>query len=131
MSTKTLEHVAEWQELMSSNPETAKRFYSEVMGWSTLPIEGSDLPYTLWMHEGAPIAGLVGPRGSRPGWPSGEVPHWIIYVATEDVDQAARRAEALGGQILIPPADIPGVGRVAVLKDPEGAVFGVFTQGAE
>jgi hypothetical protein len=60
-------------------------------------------------------------------WPSGgPEPHWIAYIGVDDVDAAARRAQELGGQILLPPTDVPGLGRAAVLRDPQGAAFGVF-----
>jgi uncharacterized protein len=52
--------------------------------------------------------------------------HWISYIGTDDVDAAARTAQRLGGQVLLAPTDVPGVGRAAVLRDPDGAAFGVF-----
>jgi len=74
-----------------------------------------------------PVGGLIGPTDEGPVWPSGgPEPHWIAYIAVEDVDAAARRARDLGGQVLLPPVDIPGFGRAAVLRDPQGAAFGVF-----
>jgi uncharacterized protein len=126
MTAKLNANVGEWYELMSADPERAKKFYGEVIGWSTSPLESSPGPYTMWMNGDTPIGGLVGPRGKQKGWPSGETPHWVSYMATDDVDRAARKTEALGGKVLVPPTDIPDFGRVAVLKDPEGAVFGVF-----
>ena len=54
-------------------------------------------------------------------------PHWIIYVGTPDVDATVEAAEKLGGKVLKAAADIPNVGRFAVLSDPQGAAFAVFT----
>jgi hypothetical protein len=111
---------------MSLNPEQAKTFYEEVIGLTTAPLEGAPFPYTVWLQDEEPVGGLVPPQGKRKGWPSGLMPHWVSSFATADVDQAVEKAQKLGGQVLVPPTDIPQFGRAAVLKDPEGAVFGIF-----
>jgi predicted enzyme related to lactoylglutathione lyase len=54
-------------------------------------------------------------------------PHFRIYVAVDNIDESAAKAESLGGSILRPPVDIPNVGRMAVLRDPTGAAFSIFT----
>ena len=126
MADKTWERVTVWHELMSSDPERAKKFYREVIGLTTEPLEGAPFPYTLWLQNGAPVGGLVPPPDQQTGWPSGPKPHWVSSFATADVDQAVEKAQTLGGQVLLPPTDIPEFGRAAVLKDPEGAVFGIF-----
>src|SRR5207247_1819898 len=59
----------------------------------------------------------------------GVPPHWLTYVAVEDVDASAQSGASLGGNVLMPPMDIPNVGRMAVLKDPQGAVFAIFKFG--
>jgi uncharacterized protein len=118
--------VTVWHELMSLEPERAKKFYQEVVGLKTSQLEDAPFPYTLWVQEDGPIGGLVPPQEKQKGWPSGSTPHWVSSFATEDVDQAVKKAEELGGQVLVPPTDIPKFGRAAVLKDPEGAVFGIF-----
>ena len=115
-----------WHELMSLDPERAKAFYQEVIGLKAAPLEGSPFPYTLWLQDGEPVGGLVPPQDQQEGWPSGQKPHWVSSFATDDVDQAVEKARKLGGQVLVPPTDIPEFGRAAVLKDPEGAVFGIF-----
>ncbi len=76
-----------------------------------------------------PVAGLVGPQSDSDVWPSGgPESHWISYIATADVDSAVKKAEELGGEVLLMPTDIPGFGRAAVLRDPQGAAFGVFSR---
>jgi len=57
----------------------------------------------------------------------GAPPHWGAYVTVDDVDATARRAEELGGKVLVPPQDIPGVGRFCVVQDPQGAVISAMT----
>lgn len=58
-------------------------------------------------------------------------PHWLPYIYAEDVDKAADRAKQLGGNVFMEGIDVPTVGRVAVLQDPVGAVFGLFKPTAE
>ena len=101
-----------WHELMSRDPDESERFYREVVGISVRA-----------------IGGIAGPQPAEEGWPSGGPEgHWIGYLGSDDVDAAARKARELGGQVLLPPTDVPGVGRAAVLRDPDGAAFGVFGQ---
>jgi|SRR5688572_22670963 uncharacterized protein len=126
MTNNPWDSVTVWHELMSLDPERAKSFYREVIGLTVEPLQGAPFPYTIWMQNGEPVGGLVPPQGEQEGWPSGTTPHWVSSFASEDVDQAVEKAQKLGGKVLVPPTDIPQFGRAAVLKDPEGAVFGIF-----
>jgi hypothetical protein len=56
----------------------------------------------------------------------GVPPHWMIYVTVANCDERAARAGQLGGQICVPPTDIPNVGRFAVIADPQGAAFSLI-----
>ena len=126
MADNPWDSVTVWHELMSLEPERAKKFYQEVIGLTTMPLEGGPFPYTIWQQDDEPIGGLIPPQGEQKGWPSGSTPHWVSSFATTDVDRAVQKAQELGGKVLVPPTDIPKFGRAAVLKDPEGAVFGIF-----
>ena len=126
MAESPWDNVTVWHELMSVEPERAKKFYEDVIGLTTASLDETLFPYTVWQQDGEPVGGLVPPQGEKKGWPSGTTPHWVSSFATEDVDKAVERAKKLGGQVLVPPTDIPKFGRAAVLKDPEGAVFGIF-----
>lgn len=113
-----------FHELMTTDIEQAKQFYTQITG---LVITSG--PYPMLIKGKQPIAGLVGPRPKGPGWPSGgPEAHWIAYIGVDDVDATVNKAQVLGGKILLPPTDIPGFGRAAVLKDPQGAAFGIFTR---
>jgi uncharacterized protein len=110
-----------WHELMTPDTEGAQAFYREVTGLTATPG-----PYLMLMAGEQSIGGLIGPTPDGPTWPSGgPEAHWVPYIAVEDVDAAAERARSLGGEILVPPTDIPGYARVAVLRDPQGATFGI------
>ena len=111
-----------WHELVTTDPEAAAAFYSKVVPWKT---QDSGMPsYTLWMAGKLQIGGLTGlPEDAAAGTP----PHWIVYVATPDVDATVVQAERLGGKVVKGATDIPNMGRFAVLTDPQGATFAVYT----
>lgn len=113
-----------WHELMTSNPDAAAAFYSKVIGWK---VRGSpqDPSYRTWMTGDAPVGGLMAlPDQAKL---AGAPPHWMTYIGVPDVDAAVRKATGLGAQTYVPPRDIPGAGRFAVLADPQGAAFAVYT----
>ena len=116
-----------WHELMSRDPEASERFYQSVVGLQVRRQGEGAEAYRMLFSGDRPIGGLTGPRGDSDRWPSGGPQgHWVGYFASDDVDEAARRATSLGGEVLLGPLDIPGTGRVAVLRDPDEAVFGLF-----
>lgn len=127
MSTQTNAPAIIWSELMSSNPEESERFYQAVVGISVIPIgEGADT-YRMFVANGQPIGGITGPRSDSELWPSGgPTGHWVGYFSSDDVSAAALQAEQLGGSVLLGPLTLPGTGEVAVLRDPDGATFGLF-----
>ena len=112
-----------WHELMTTDPQGAGTFYSKVLPWKTQP---SGMPdYTLWLAGKTQTGGLMTqPEDARR---AGAPPSWLIYIGTPDVDATAADAQRLGGKVLKAPADIPGIGRFAVLADPQGATFAIFT----
>ncbi len=112
-----------WHELMTTDTDAAAAFYSKVVPWKT---QDSGMPsYTLWMAGKTQVGGLTGlPSDGAPG---GTPPHWIVYIATPDVDATVAQAERLGGKVLKGASDIPNMGRYAVLVDPQGATFAVYT----
>jgi predicted enzyme related to lactoylglutathione lyase len=113
-----------WHELMTTDPEAAKAFYTAVIGWKTKAWEGPN-PYTLWMWGDSQMGGLMElPREARE---HGARPHWLAYIGTPDVDATTARAQELGATVLMPPTDIPTIGRFSILQDPQGASFAAFT----
>ncbi len=114
-----------WHELMTTDPQAAGAFYSKVLPWKTQPSGVPD--YALWVAGKTQTGGLMAqPESARQ---SGAPPNWLVYIGTPDVDATAAAAERLGGKVLKAPADIPGVGRFAVIADPQGAAFAVFKPG--
>ena len=114
-----------WHELMTTDPEAAKAFYTAVIGWGTQPWEGGDQPYTMWTWGETPMGGVMElPREARE---MGARPNWLAYIGTPDVDATVAQAQELGATLLMPAKDIPTVGRFAILQDPQGAGFAAFT----
>jgi uncharacterized protein len=109
-----------WAELLTNDPEKAGAFYAEVFGYELSPWGPEEAGYTVFTKGEAQIAGLM--KSPQEGMP----PNWGIYFSTEDVDGVAQKVKAAGGQIYMGPEDMPEVGRVSVLADPQGAAFGVI-----
>jgi uncharacterized protein len=108
-----------WNELVTSDPG-ATRFYADVTGLTAENMDmGEGQPYTVFKSGEAMVGGSTPPQ--MPGVPS----HWHVYFGTADADATAAKAAELGGSVIVPPFDTP-VGRIAVLSDPQGAMFSVI-----
>ncbi|MEU1196416.1 VOC family protein [Streptomyces sp. NPDC005813] len=113
-----------WVELLTRAPGPVTDFYTRVFGWTVNPSE----QYTQWGIAGDDFGGMLTLDEKFPP----EVPsHWLPYFAVEDVDATAHAAVAAGGSMLMEPTTVPEGPRIAVLKDPQGAPFGVHTAGEE
>jgi predicted enzyme related to lactoylglutathione lyase len=112
-----------WFELMTSDVDSAKNYYSKLFGWDTEDMSMGDTNYTVVKIGEDGIGGIM----RTPSQAEGAPPNWGVYVTVDDVDAASRKAEELGGKILVPPTDIPNVGRFCVLQDPQGATISTIT----
>lgn len=112
-----------WSELMTSNPEAAKKFYSELFGWETDDMPMGDMTYTVLKAGDKEVGGIM----SIPEQAKGTPPYWGIYVTVDDVDTTAKKAEELGAKTIVPLTDIPEVGRFFAFQDPQGAVISAIT----
>lgn len=110
-----------WYELTTPDVEGARKFYPPITGWGT---QQFDKDYTMWTTGGAPFAGIfkLGPAQRQQGIP----PNWMPYIEANNIDDTARKVTSLGGTVVVAPADIPGTGRFAVVRDPQGATFGLY-----
>jgi len=113
-----------WQELLCNDLTAATFFYSRVMQWKAQPYsQGS--PYLMFTAvDGRSVAGAM--RLSDESRAAGMASHWRGYIGAEDIDATVAKATGLGARVVQPAQDVPMVGRVALLADPEGAVFGLF-----
>jgi uncharacterized protein len=111
-----------WNELYTGDAARAGSFYAGLLGWGVerMPMPGFD--YTVLKRGDQPAGGVM---AIQPEW-GNMPPHWEIYFAVRDCDATAAGAANLGGSVMKEPCDIPGVGRFAVLRDPQGATFSVL-----
>lgn len=109
-----------WNEYLADEPGPAAEFYTQLFGWTAESMGGQGGGYTVLKNGETPTAGLA--KVPAQGIPS----HWLAYILVEDCDASAAKAVALGGRILAAPADI-APGRLAIIADPQDAVFGLFT----
>jgi predicted enzyme related to lactoylglutathione lyase len=113
-----------WYELMTTDMEAAKAFYTKVVGWGTQDASTPGTPYTLFTAETTSVGSLMElPEGARK---MGAMPRWIGYVGVNDVDAAADRIRRLGGAVYVPPTDVPNISRFSVVADPQNAVLAVL-----
>lgn len=114
-----------WFDLMTSDMDAAIRFYAETIGWKAVPWkEDATAPYTMFQVSDRGIGGVMPLTDEMKA--HNVPPHWIGSVLVNDVDAIASKTTELGGSVLRPAWDIPTVGRIAVLADPQGAAFMVF-----
>ncbi|MDQ3906172.1 MAG: VOC family protein [Actinomycetota bacterium] len=113
-----------WYELLTTDADAAEAFYRDVIGWGAQDAGLPDRRYTMLTVGERPVCGLMTlceearEMGARPGW--------IGYVAVEDVNASAAQVTQQGGTVHRAPSDIPGVGRFAIVSDPQGAKIALF-----
>ena len=113
-----------WNELMTRDVEKAKKFYGDTIGWS---FEAMPMPNgTYWVAKanGEAVGGIF--PHSSPQF-DGVPECWMSYLAVDNVDARVKKAQAAGATLMRPLFDVPGVGRIAILKEPGGAGIGWMT----
>ena len=121
MITADTDNAPDWVDLTTPDAASAVDFYSQLLGWE---IETTKTPmgdYHIAKEHGHQVAGLMAQGSELAGQP----PMWTMYINVADVDETAARATSAGGTVLSPPFDIPD-GRVAIVADPSGAMFGII-----
>ena len=115
MSKRNVVHV----EIPAANVNSAARFYQDLLGWKVQPVP--EMNYTMW--EAADGSGGGFPEVSADS-PAGQV---LVYIDSDDIEVDLKNVEKLGGKVLYPKTEIPGMGWFATFKDPTGNVLGLFT----
>ncbi|MFE0515974.1 VOC family protein [Streptomyces sp. NPDC058964] len=113
-----------WVELATHDTDRARDFYATVFGWTVNASEW----YTQWGIDGEDFGGMAD-MGDR--FPPEVPPHWMPYFAVADVDATTQVAIEADGSVLVEPTSMGSVRRIAVLRDPQGAAFGVYAAGEE
>jgi len=108
-----------WNELATRDTKKAGEFYSTVFGWTRDTQSFGPMEYTIFKNNERGNGGMFGITPEMGQLP----PHWLVYFAVDDCDAKVKQATELGAQVMKPADDIPGVGRFAILLDPQGAAF--------
>jgi predicted enzyme related to lactoylglutathione lyase len=111
-----------WYELLTTDMKAAEAFYTNVVGWTTMTTEGAHGPYTIFKNaSGNQVAGVM---NQPPGM--NMPPHWVMYIGVPKLEDAVARIEQRGGSAMSPVIDIPNIGRMRAMHDPQGARFEVY-----
>jgi predicted enzyme related to lactoylglutathione lyase len=115
-----------WSELITPDPEAAAGFYSQLFGWGVDSMDMGGGTYRVLKVGETGIGGIMAPPPNAPAMPA----LWGCYVTVDNVDQTLEKCLSLGGRVMVPPMDVPNVGRMAVIQDPQGAVINVMAYNA-
>src|SRR5262245_28061915 len=108
-----------WHDLSTTDLEAAKRFYTELLGWDVEVWKPGEMDYSMISAKGSQHGGFGEAQGGAPS-------HWLGHVVVDDLDAAGKRAQGSGGTILHGAIDIPEVGKILIVRDPQGAVISAF-----
>jgi predicted enzyme related to lactoylglutathione lyase len=122
VATSTLLGRPLWYELMTTDMTGAESFYKTVVGWTTTPFEGAGQPYTMFKRSADATVGGVMTKPADVKAP----PFWAMYVGVPRIEDAAANIKRLGGKPHTEIIEIPKVGRMQLMMDPQGAVFYIF-----
>lgn len=113
-----------WHELVTTDPTAAIEFYDKLFGWESKGEFdlGDKGVYKMFGRDRFTYGGVM-KKPEDMGWPS----HWLHYVSVESADAATERATNAGAEVMMPPMDVPGGGRISIMTDPQGAMFAVYS----
>ena len=110
-----------WNELSTGDMKAAEKYLCELLGWNCIEMEGSQGQYKLFQVEGVSVGGMMPLQQGDPG-PS----RWMGYIAVNDIAAANGAVAKNGGKVLVPPTDVPGIGKFIVAADPAGGVVAMM-----
>ena len=108
-----------WHEQVSSDPERAQSFYTELLGWDVERWKPGEANYPIIKANGQTHGGFTRAQGDAPAG-------WIANVLVDDVDEAAAKAQSLGGTVVSGPMEMAEIGRWAIIADPQGGVISAY-----
>ena len=122
VATTTLLGRPLWYELMTTDMKAAEAFYRTVLGWTASPFAGAGQPYTMFNRGGDVSVGGVMTTPAEVKAP----PFWAMYVGVPKLEDAAAHIQRLGGHAHTEVIDVPNVGRMQMMTDPQGAAFYIY-----
>lgn len=116
-----------WADLTVDDAPKVRDFYAGVVGWTPSPVDMGDYAdYAMGPDGGDPVAGVCHARGTN----AGLLAQWLVYVTVADLDHSLAQCAALGGSVVAPARDMGAYGRMAVVRDPAGAVMAIMQRPA-
>ena len=117
-----------WRDLLTNDPAASQQFYGELFGWEfesvgTASNLKSNSSYTLIRHNGKLIGGMIDTLALNN---RDDISPWVVLMSVEDIDASVEAVTASGGKIMTPPTDLQSRGRIAVIRDVEGALLGLL-----
>lgn len=113
-----------WYELQTTDPDASKRFYDDVIGWTVEAKPSGEMDYRMIDTGDGLVGGVMRLTPEMTG--GGARPTWLFYIGVDDVDATTGAITAAGGGVTMGPWDVPGVGRMAMVTDPQGVPFYVM-----
>lgn len=123
MEVFTTHGAFSWSELITTDPAAAADFYGPLFGWQIETMDMPAGPYRVVKLGDQAIGGIMSMPLGAPAMP----PNWGCYVTVDQVDALVERVVDLGGTVIVAPMPVPGVGRFAVIQDPQGALLNVIS----
>ncbi|MBX3209324.1 MAG: VOC family protein [Labilithrix sp.] len=114
-----------WNEVFTTDVDAAGKFYASVFGWNTEAVDMGPMGvYTLFKRPGETenAGGMMPMPPNMKGVP----PHWLAHIHVASCDASTKKASDLGAKTLMPPVDIPNIGRFSIVQDPTGAALALF-----
>jgi predicted enzyme related to lactoylglutathione lyase len=114
-----------WHETYGASVQATIDFDSQALGWTSEEMPMGEMgTYTILKNNGRGVAGALGTATDERL--KDVPPHWAIYIAVDDVDAKAQKCVSLGATVLVPAFDVPNVGRMSLIQDPQGVTFWLF-----
>ena len=115
-----------WTELKTRDVEAAIRYYEQVCGWTftSVPMGAGSPDYVLGMKDDMPTVGMM--RLEDNSDEETEEPFWLSYFGVDNVDVAVEETISMGGTLVREPFEVPDTGRIAIVRDPTGALLGLM-----
>lgn len=108
-----------WHELVTSNQDKSGEFFCKLLGWQNKQVDAGHFgTYTIFKSGENDVAGMMTPTSDTPY----ENAYWHSYIAIDDIEKCAKQAIELGGSLIVPPHDVPDIGRICIVGDPMGAI---------
>jgi predicted enzyme related to lactoylglutathione lyase len=114
-----------WHEVYGASSQASLDFYTQALDFGVHEMDMGEMgTYKMLTRNGKAVAGVMG-TSEMPEL-AGTPPHWATYIAVDDVDARLAKCQELGAKVIVPPMDVPTVGRMAMIQDPQGATVWIF-----